>query len=100
MRKLPRFYPRTIYGQMVTLVSVCMFLTLSITPFLLYAFRPLVPPLPGGPWTNILAIETGIEALQAAPPQFREQLPRRFPATGSILVSAPHQPVPSCQQTP
>ncbi|OAG78294.1 two component sensor histidine kinase EnvZ [Acetobacter malorum] len=49
MKTFPRLYPRTIYGQMVMLVSVCMFLTLSITSFLLYAFRPLVPPLPGGP---------------------------------------------------
>ncbi|WP_244284827.1 ATP-binding protein [Acetobacter persici] len=97
MRKLPRLYPRTIYGQMVTLVSVCMFLTLSITPFLLYAFRPLVPPLPGGPWTNILAIETGIEALQAAPPQFREAIAQKISGNGLNFSVGP---TPACAVVP
>lgn len=78
MTRQPRLYPRTIYGQMVVLVSVCIFLTLSITSFLLYAFRPLVPPLPAGPWTNILAIETGIEALQAAPPPIKEAIAQKI----------------------
>ncbi|PCD78724.1 two-component sensor histidine kinase [Acetobacter orleanensis] len=71
---------------MVVLVSACMFLTLSITSFLLYTFRPMAPSLPGGPWTNILAVETGVEALQAAPPQFREAIARRISSNEVIFT--------------
>ncbi|MFT8309191.1 ATP-binding protein [Acetobacter malorum] len=92
MKRFPRLYPRTIYGQMVMLVSVCMFLTLSITSFLLYVFRPLMPPIPAGPGTSILAIETGIEALQAAPLQIREAIAQKISGNEITFVVGPPPP--------
>lgn len=98
MRGFPRLFPRTIYGQMVALVSLCMVITLSVIPVLLYAFRPLIPPpLPSGPWTNILAIETGIEALQASLPQTREAVAQKI--SGSEITFSVSQP-PPCMVVP
>lgn len=81
-----RFYPRSIYGQMVMLVSLSMFITLSITSFLLFLFRPDIPPLPHGPWTNALAIETGIQALQAAPPENRARIAKNISNADIMFV--------------
>lgn len=79
MKKFRRLYPHTIYGQMVMLVSLSMILTLSVISFLLYQFRPVMPPVPPGPWANAQAMETGIQALQAAPLATREAIAKKFP---------------------
>lgn len=87
-------YPRTIYGQMVMLVSLSMVVTLSITSFLLFQFRPKLPPLPHNPWANALAIETGIQALKAAPPEARAKIAESISNTDVTFVIG--QPF-SCQ---
>ncbi|MGO2957815.1 MAG: ATP-binding protein [Acetobacter sp.] len=98
MLKWQHFFPRTIYGQMVALVSLCMFMTLGVTSLLLYAFRPLVPPpLPPGPFTNILAVETGIQALQAAPPAVRANIAEKMSGAEVTFVIGKDA---ACQHVP
>ncbi|MCG0996453.1 ATP-binding protein [Acetobacter indonesiensis] len=97
MKKFRRLYPHTIYGQMVMLVSLSMILTLSVISFLLYQFRPVMPPVPPGPWANAQAMETGIQALQAAPLATREAIAKKISnseITFSVTVPLPCEEVP------